>query len=678
MSISLLLEKFPRFILYALILLLPIFFLPESSPLLAIHKQLLLAGAVFVAGALWIIDIMRKGGVSFRWHILFVPLGLFALFSFISALGSGAFTHSFWGANGESDSFLNILLFALLFVLIVNKLAKREYVLRAIGFFVAGAVLGAIALFASSLFSLTFPFGSPYAFSIYAGGAFVLALFSIVNRTNGTNRTYGTYITYFAAAVLFLAVLFTSQWVAWLGIAVGSLLLIYFFVRYQRESANNQRESVAQQRKSVAIPLIILGLSLTFWIIGNPMSNVLKTAPEVLLGSQSTINIAKDTVFSSAKNALFGSGPATFANQYKLHRGPEINSTPFWNLRFENGTGAITSFFATTGILGGGAILVFWLWFLWFIVRFLWKRTMNLQISADSKLITSDTESAKISNKSAGISSAASAVLIGGVYFLLAWFLYATNFMLLFAGFFFVALWAGLRGRQKKIVFSQSSANMFWGMVGSVALLVVFVFGAYNIYKNYLAEAYYLRGVDYINVKDYSSAVSTFQEAVKIRKFDKYLRGLSRALFLRTDEIFHGEELTSEEKNSKAQEGLIVAETSAALAISVNPNNSENFEGMGDFYTAAIPLSGGAATMPFAYYNESSKLNPKNPRIPLKKARAHLVSASRLATEDKDTDSAREAYARAIEEARKEAENALMLKGDFKDAIEFLASLPRL
>ena len=175
-----------------------------------------------------------------------------------------------------------------------------------------------------------------------------------------------------------------------------------------------------------------------FWFVGNPFGNVLKITPEVYLGHGISIDIAQRTVASGAKNALFGSGPTMFSNQYKLHRTVESNSSPFWNLRFDSGSGAITSFFATAGVLGGGSMFIFAMWFVWFCIRFLFKQSQNPQLT--------------------------SGVLLGGIYFLLAWVLYTTNFMLLFAGFLFVALWAGTRGRRKIVAFHSSPALMFWGM----------------------------------------------------------------------------------------------------------------------------------------------------------------------------------------------------------------------
>lgn len=657
-----LLQTAPRYLLYALFLLMPIFLVPGLSLPLDLNKQMLLAVVVFGAGILWVIDILRSGEISFRWHILFVPLGLFVLFALISALGSGAFSHSFFGANAEPDSFFNILLFALLFVLIVNNLTKPEYARNAGMAFVAGAVLSSLVLFASSLFSFTFPFGSPFAFAIYAGGAFLMTLVMTLIYADYGGFMLIKYLRYLVCAILFLALLFISQWIAWAGIAAGSLLIIYFLVKYQHKSAGisiNQRW---------ILPLITFILSVLFLFVSNPLGNVLKSAPEVRLGREASIGIAKSTVFSNVKNALFGSGPATFRNQYALHRSADVNKSPFWNLSFSAGSGAITSLFATLGILGGGAIVLFWLLFLWFSARFLAALKHTKQYAGKTRKF----------QRSSAYSSAffSGSILLGGAYFIIAWLLYETNFLLLFAGILLVALWAASGGEVWKIQFKKSSLAMFWGMTGSVVALVALVFGLYTLSRNYSAEIYYWRGAKYADSKDYASAIGELQKAARIVEFDKYFRKLSQVIFFKTSEVFKSKDISSEVKNAEVQRGISAAEAAAVLATQVNPKNSVNFEQLGDFYTNTIPVSDSAATMPFPAYNKAAELNPQSPYIPLKKARAHLANAKRFAA--KDTERAREAYSKALIEARKEAEKALALKGDFKDALEFLKQIETL
>lgn len=641
-----LLDRAPRIFLYSLFLLFPVFLVPGISLPLDIHKQLLLAAVVFAVGVLWVVDILRKGEVNFRWHVLFVPLGLFVLVAFISAFGSGAFLHSFWGANAEPDSFFNIFLFALLFVLIVNQLTKKEYVQSAVTAFVAGAVFSALFLFANSLFSSTQPFGSPFAFAIYAGGALMVTLALILTgpasvSLRETSVGKSALVKILLAAILFLVLILASQWIAWAGIAAGSLLLIYFLAK--------RGEPV---RGKLVLPIIILGLSLTFWFIGNPFDNILKLAPEVRLGRGATFSIAKDTVSSNIKNALFGSGPTTFRNQYNLFRSADINSSPFWNLSFTTGSGAITSFFTTNGVLGGGLILAFWIVFLWY-AKPQWHPHPKKKESFASHI----------------------SILLGGVYFFIAWLLYETNFLLLFAGFAMAGLFAALYGKDVKIVFAKSTPNMFRGMAGSVAALVVLVFGFYMLSRNYFAEVSYRQGTAYMDAKNYAAAISKFQKAAQINDFDKYWRKASQAIFLQTSAVYRDQSLPEEQRNAEVQRGITAAESAAILATQANPKNSVNFEQLGDFYTNVISISESAATMPFPAYLKAAALNPQSPYIPLKKARAHLANAKRFAA--KDTDRAREAYVKAIEQARKEAGNALALKKDFADALEFLQGLPK-
>lgn len=664
MNIAVFLDKAPRYILYGILLFLPVFFLPFTILAVDFNKQIFFSVALFSATLLLIADALRRGSLRVRTHALFAPVLSLIVLVGISAYGSGAITHSFWGSQVEADSFFNLILFALFFALLVFLLQERAHATNAIYFFIAGAVLNSLFVFAHYFFpaflpwgftqSAAFnPFGSFYAFSLYAGAAFAAGLALLPAQKKGVAIKKARFVAPrafllgLALAFLFFVELGINFPIAWLSLAVCSLVIVYSFVH----------ELPRGRMGFIALPLFVLACSFTFLFIrGIPFVGFLKAPVEVRLTHKATFNILSQTLRASPKNLLFGRGPATFVNQYNLYRDGTANNGPFWDIHFPQGVGALLSFFATFGVLGGILFVLFSGLFIVYGVRWL------LFAQSKGKGKEEDRQSLPML-----------AIFVGGLCFLIAWILYSAQFLLLFGGFAMIALWVAMAGKKKEIRFVKSPQGTFWGMSGGVVLVVVLIFSFYTIGKNYNAELSYARGVLYANSGDLTRAIPYLEKAAELNRLDRYWRNLSNARLLYIGVLFRDSSVSVAERRDLIQQNMLISESQAKEAMKINPNNVDNVLQIADFYASVMPISEGAFDFAVQNYARAKNFDPENPSIPAKLGFVYFAKAEILKMKD-----AEEAYKDVLEKALKEGEAALALKANFAPAKDLLLKVQQL
>ncbi len=109
---------------------------------------------------------------------------------------------------------------------------------------------------------------------------------------------------------------------------------------------------------------IALGLGTMGWVTFlNPTTKLANTLPWT-----ANLVVAKG-VLSSPKTALIGFGPHGFAHAYNRFKPANINSTPVWNIEFNNGVNLPLTLVVTLGLLG----LAAWVMLAVFMVKYLLK-----------------------------------------------------------------------------------------------------------------------------------------------------------------------------------------------------------------------------------------------------------------------------------------------------------------
>ena len=99
-----------KYSIYALLFLLPIFYLPWTSEVLDFNKQTLLVFLAFVSLFAWMLKVLVSGKMEFNKNKIHIFIGAFFLIFLLSTFFSVDKYGSFWGwTRVTADSLLTII-----------------------------------------------------------------------------------------------------------------------------------------------------------------------------------------------------------------------------------------------------------------------------------------------------------------------------------------------------------------------------------------------------------------------------------------------------------------------------------------------------------------------------------------------------------------------------------------
>ena len=604
------LDRLIKYGLYCLVFLLPIFFLPWTVSPVALNKQTFCAGFCFLILILWLIKIIVSGKINFIWDKLSKSVFLLLIVLGISTFFASSKIHSFWGMDIEADSFLNFILYGLVFFLFANLLENRKEIIKVILIFLSSSgILSAIFLF-QSFFNFIFPWeftkvigfntiGSVQALAIFLGGSLSI-LIAIISLKLIINKK-AIILLSILGILFFISVLLIDYYVAWLMIAFSMTVLVFVLLK----NINNTRIFI--------LPLSVLVIALILIFIQSPTKNFISMPFEVNLTYRASFNIAQETISDSTKNLMIGSGPATFAYNYDLYRTTGPNMTDFWNVRFSQGISVLPTLLATSGTLGLLAIL-------FIIFAFLFQGFKVLNKLQDNK----KTNSAQI------------ITLIGGFYFLISWVFYSINFSLFFTSFLMLGLFAYSSNKNKKkseILFIKSPQKAFFIMLISVLLIASSVIGLYKIGQKYTGSLAFAKGLSLVNAQEpnLNQGIINLNKAINLDKNDSYYRNLSQIFIFTINELLNNQEISQEEKNKMFQQIVTNIEYSAVTASQINPSNSQNWLQLARVYENFIILGvENAEEMAILNYQKAIELAPMNPELSLSLGRVYKAIGEKI------------------------------------------------
>ena len=662
-------QSITKWSLYLLFFLVPIFFLPWTSNFLEINKQMLLVVLAVVALVAWLGIMVAQKRLSFRSGWLNLVPALFLVTVLISSVFSLAGYQSWVGqASQEYTSFLSILMFVLLFYVLMNTASSRKIQGNIIfALLLSSALSGLVALFGMfNLLHLPFDFaqstgfntiGTVNGFITFMTAMMFMGLAMWLVSSKGTDRlipegNFGTFLRVLVVIITLanlVALISIDYWVFWVINIFGVLLLAAFGFIQGHEFPEPKR---------FVLPLIILVVSVLLLFLQSP---VRANLPVVVSPSYGTsFDIAKDTVFSSPMNALFGSGPGTFMHDYLQYKPATINASQFWNMRFDRAKSSVITIFATFGIIGT---------LLW-IVLMVWVAAKSL-----GRLIK-DREHSEW--KLTYVLFVAWAVLM------LSHILYSSNFTMQFV------LW-GLTGLLASHIVSKTWSTDFsssprLGLGVSFAFVVVAVGVVASLFitgQRYAAEVAFAKAVDLDGSgADITEVIEELGNAVNHNGLsDIYYRNLSSALLIKTRKVIAeagGADLTSEQ--IQQVNNLVSASVNAAArATDIEPNNVSNWSIRGSVYRDLMSYARGAEDLAAASYQNAIRLEPVNPIHRANLGRVFLTVAER-ARALKNAENAELAQTATLQEkellsqAEVAFQSAIELKPDYATAHYYLAA----
>ncbi len=650
------LQKIPYFILFAFLILLPIFIIPSPLVSMLFSKIALLNIAVVLSFLIGIFSVIKSGKVAApSWRSLIV-VAVVPIATIISAFLSPNKLVSSIGGGFELTTVYSVVICFLLLCLVAFAFNTKQKIFWSyIGFLAVFLLVSAfhIARFIGGVSFISF------------GGVFA----SVVSNTIGGWSDLGTYaglavvlsfitlefvdlgkafkMLFYIVMVLGLLLLGVTNFYAIFDVfgfsipltAIVGLISLFSFVYVLSQ---NYRSS----KKIPTASLIVLVFCVVVSVAATPVANYLYTkigisqndVLEVRPTIYGTYNVTTQVVKSGVVPALFGVGPNRFFAAWGIYKPEGVNQTVFWNTDFAYGSGFIPTAATTTGVVG----IVAWIFFLvsviWAGTRAVFRTTKD---SFSKYLILSS--------------------LLASLYLWLMCVLYVASPVIVVFAFFFTGLLGASLLREQIL----STIEYSWtqsqkkGFVAIFALILLFIGGVVGAFR---WSQYFVASMDVTKANttlrsadDIAPAEALVASAItRVPQYDAYLRFYSQLKILELQvSIQKGGKM---ELNATTQPILGQAIFATEEAVRQNPTDYHNLIQLGQIYQTAgvlgVQTAAGAPTAGDAAlraYNQAALLIPGSP-LP-----SYLIA--QLFT-----------LAQNPTQAKIELQKALQIKPDFQEA----------
>ena len=628
-------KKVARWVLLIGVVLMPLFFLPWTTSVLELNKQLLLAVVAGAGLVLWLLDVVMSGRISWRFNPL--DKGVIALAGAValSAVFSVAKFKSIFGmAVSLSDAFLAVAGLTLVYLLIVNSFDDRGRIMST--FFsasVAVAVIyGLLQMFGVYAFSAfkyldisIFNFTESRAFntlgSINVLGMMVAIVLPVFYTNKPENKILG-YLSKIGTLAALAVLVVINWWVLWAVAIVGLLAVVVL------ESLSSSRKAGFRMSRFMfpmtvtvlGIFLVVVGLNLVF-VKGNlPV----ELAPSYKLSGNVAWKVLQE-------NFAFGYGPENFSLAFDKYGAGELRNTTLSGVKLFDSTSQVLNMAVHNGLVGLAA-LGFVLWLLgWSLFRALRSRLADFD------------------RENIGVVSATIAAVV-------AMFLYPFNLVLALTFYVLLALAVlAVWGNQKVAYNIEEKASLsLVSSLGFIGGLVMALVGLYFISLNYVADVKYAKALSQTEARE---SLDYAVEAINWKGNDDRFYRLSSqlALNLLSQELNTKAAPEDTQKNNRIQNYLSSAVALAQRATQVAPNEANNWVNLGNVYQNLMQLVEGTDTLAETAYLKASELRPGDPSFHNRIGSMYLLRADLLR-----------------QQSNNQQANAALLKAEdaFKQAIE--------
>jgi tetratricopeptide (TPR) repeat protein len=427
-----------------------------------------------------------------------------------------------------------------------------------------------------------------------------MLVFASAAQAKAKSRGLATLAWILAVVSLFILIVI-DYWPVWITLIAGLGTFIAFsMVRPQ---------AVLHPSRFVLPSLLLAAAALFLFALPNPFS---VTVPqEVTLNYNTSADIVQKTW--NETSPWWGSGPGTFMFRYAQDHGTEVNSTSFWDTRFDRASSHLLTLAASIGKIG----LVAWGVFAAAVLGVALLALARKKPERDELVV---------------------APLCAFVAIVAGLCAYTANTTLVFA-FFVVSAW--VVGCSTSAAwhrsFKQSPAGgLAIGTLFVVSLLAIST-GVFLCGQRYVAEAAFAKAVRLDrNGGDVQDILSQVDRAASANRFeDIYYRNLAQALLQKLADEMQNVDDTQKIADDKQQ--YLLALTSAGVnaavhATDLSPNQALNWLARGDVYRSLIPLSASAGDQALAAYAKAASLEPSNPSDVTELGKAYLAIAAQEQT----------------------------------------------
>jgi tetratricopeptide (TPR) repeat protein len=652
-SISRALFQFARYVLIAMMALLPLVFIPGSAGLIGVSKVFFIAVLILLVVVVVSFGTLRNGAVSFTVpSVLLAWWGIVAA-AVVSAVLSEAPRAALTGDALETQTvaFLGLLGLVMGLTLLFQG-ARRPTVYLFIGMIASAAVVSLWQLvrlvFGTDALSFgvlpentSTVIGSFNDIAIFVTLVTIVSLISLVQIRLSNLMSWGLGILVAISMLLLVTVNFSMMWVVLSLVSLA--LLMYGLTRDRFGVTPDVRPPQRISIPAIAIISLVFIVSTVFLIGGSALGTAVSSVTGVnYLEVRPSISATLDVMRGAYQdNAFTGIGPNQFNEAWQKHKDVALNQTLFWNTPFSAASGYIPTWFITTGILGVLAWFVFLAVFIYTTARFLLRSDA---IDPFWYFI--------------GSISAASSLFVWVVSLF-----YVPGTVILAIG----ALTTGM------VVVAQQSAITIPGVrfnflatarTGFILIAVVMIIVISAIAAGYFTLRHFSALYVYANAISAAQAsndpIATVSErlasAYALHQSDVFAREIAGYQLITINNVMNTPE-PSQMQQQQFQGAIQNAIVAANEAIRLRPESAQNWAVLGDIYaTLALINIEGASDRAKEAYEKARTFNPNSPYYDFQ-----LGALAYRANNQED--------------ARKYAEAALRLKPNYTDALFLMSQI---
>ncbi len=658
--------------LFAMVFLMPLFFLPFLSEPLELAKQSLLFVGTFILVACYGLKIITTNALTFRGGAFMIGT-LCWLGAWLAASIFSVFPHnSLVGLQGQQVmSFASLLSFMLLAFVISQSCTVAHFTRALTAFFASTALvslLGVLQIF--NIFILPWGFTKTTAFNlagrldlwgILVAVSVVLAVLQLIKiSTTDTAHTKITTALAVYVGVMLILLIVLDDWRVWLGILVALVLALATLFAKLPES---------KKVGWLVLPSFVVILSATMLVL---RPHILPLPPIVQPSLAASTAIAAKTIQSSP---IVGYGPGNFITSFTRFRPTDSNKDNYlglWTARFDQSGSFFITTIAATGLLGLIGMLVF---------LFLFFRALLVRLIRDP-----------FSQEYLALLTSGAGVIV----LLVATVVKPSNMTLSFMLWVLVGFCASLTYKTMRTFDGHSNRFLiltsfaFYGVV--CAGLVGLLFAGNRLG----ADMAYARAlhIDQSVARDLQTSqkqpdTKSIDELIKSlaqavggdQKNPLYANALSQAFAYQLNGLMASSDKNSEEKLAQLQGVTSNMIDVARRAYTAAPHDIRTIENLAGLYQNIAPYTDGADDLAIEFFKKASDLDPTNPAQYLARARflltMSLIHGQRAEQAKADQEDIKtkeqEASAGTLKDAEDALQQALSLKSDYAEALYVMA-----
>lgn len=646
---SITLEKTIQRLIYALVFLLPLWFLPLTINAIEINKQALLVLLVVVTFILWLIKILNQGEVQWKSNILNIFLGIFLVVYILATIFSLRTYGSLVGwPTHLSGALVNILCFLALYILIINNFKGLKDTFGLLFVFLISSAITSIIGLLQVWGGFIFPWSFTKAVSFNTVGT--VNNFGIFSATILTLVTALLFVIKKANIKIFLVILglinlviliSLNFWVLWLVLIVGlAIILVFGLMRIVK-----LEENVSW----LAWPIAILAIALIFMFF-RPILPFRPNLPvEVGLTYRGGFDVIKNVI---KERPILGTGPESFVIEYSKYKPQPINQTAFWNVRFSNPPGEIFSIVSDLGLVGLLSFLIILALFIFQVIR---------------NLVKTVGEGDNILKQFLEIG-----LFAGWLGLTVGFFLYPQSLVSLFIFWLLFSIYLAESSVFKEKIFNLRKSPTIL-LITSFSFVVIIILMVGLIYiegTRYVSEAAYKNGLDLVQVKgDLDNGINKIIKSTVINPYeDKNYQVLSQLFIFKLGRDSKLTNLNQQQRANLIQVDAINAINSAVRATTLSPKNVANWLSRGEVYRQVIGFINGADDWAESSFDEAIKLEPSNPYTYTEWGRVLIAKATLLASQGKKDKATQDAINSYLNQALAKYDQAIAVKADYAPA----------